>query len=219
MLNYAGYISRTVVMLGILFCMPLVHAAPIQIMGTLQVIDDMGGAVYSGVDGSVMFTGFIDDETFSGQITGNGITTTFSCCMLAAGGLTVFNAEPGLELDADSVNLLNTVAGTNEFSVGELIDAVDIEGDALTGPGSNARIEIGVSYALFESVFDNNDPANYPFDPNDVRLGLFFIFEENEAGEEIFSAVGRLQPIPVPAAFWLFASGLLGMASMARRRG
>jgi hypothetical protein len=119
-------------------------------------------------------------------------------------------------LDAASANLLNTVAGTNLFSSGDIVDGVDIEGDTTTA--GNGRIEIGVSYILVPGAFSGTAMSNYPFNPSDLLLGLFFIVEEDNRGTEIYNALGKLQPVPVPAAFWLFGSGLLGLVSISRRR-
>lgn len=187
-------------------------AALINFSGPLTIIDeDNGLAVYSGAPTGTIFSGSIDDVSANGSITDGTTMTAFGCC-IAAGGLDLSN---DVELSADDANFLNAAAGEVIFSPGEFVDGVDIEGDALTP--ANGRIEVGLSYILNASAFDNTDPGNYPFDPADLRLALYFILEENSVGTDIYSAVGRVQVVPVPAAFWLFGSALAWLGW--RRRG
>lgn len=78
------------------------------------------------------------------------------------------------------------LAGRPIFSDGDLVDGVDIEGDTTTVGGG--RIEVGLSYVLDPGAFSSTDPGNYPFDPNDVLMELFFIVEEDDADAEIYNA-------------------------------
>jgi hypothetical protein len=194
-------------------CAPRINAATININGTLDVITtDNGNGVYSSLPLGTTFSGSIDDALFNGVLTGGGIQTIFDCC-IAAGGL---GLSDNIVLDPATASLLNTVAGTNLFTSGDTVDVVDIEGDTTTA--ASGRIEIGVSYILVPSAFSGTAMSNYPFNPSDLLLGLFFILEEDNRGTDIYDALGKLQPVPVPAAFWLFGSGLLGLLGMARRR-
>jgi hypothetical protein len=189
------------------------QAATINFSGTLELIDrDNTGAVYSGLPLGTAFSGFIVDSPISGEITGGGITTVFGCC-IAAGPAPVFTNN--WVLTAADAGLLNAVTGPGMFNAGEVYDLVDIEGDAATAGGG--RIEIGLSYLLDQNTFTGSTQTSLPPDPNDVILGLFFIIEEASNGTEIYNALGVLQPVPVPAALWLFGSGLLGLAGVARR--
>ncbi len=45
-----------------------------------------------------------------------------------------------------------------------------------------------------------------------------FLFSTFGGGNEVVLVQGFLAPVPVPPAFWLFGSGLLGLVSMARRK-
>lgn len=54
------------------------------------------------------------------------------------------------------------------------------------------------------------DPATFEFSSVNV---LF-----NGASIEAFGTAGTLAPVPIPAAVWLFGSGLLGLVGVARRR-
>ncbi len=187
------------------------HAATIHFSGSLDIIElDRGGAVYSGVALGTSFSGLIDDITFAGSISDGTTQTDFGCC-IAAGGLGVSNDTL---VTAEDAALLNSLAGSDIFSTGDLIDGVDIEGDAATAGGG--RIEIGVSYIFDGATFDDASLGNYPFDPNDVMLALFFITEENSLGRTSYAAVGALHPVPLPATAWLLGSGLLALFARAR---
>jgi len=194
-----------------------VSAAVIDIGGTLDVVlSDDGTGVFAGAPVGTPFSGFIDDATANGQITDGTTLVTFGCC-IAAGGLEVFNDEV---LDAATAALLNALSGTTAYAEGNLVDSVNIEGDvATTGDG---RIEIGVSYLFASDTFTDTLPGNYPFDPTAVQLAVFFIFEEDDAGDDVFDAVGRLPlaPIPEPStiALWLVGAALLPIVAARRRQ-
>ena len=189
------------------------RAATVNFAGDLDFIAlDLGGAVYSGVPLGTLFTGMIDDVTGVGSITDGTTTTLFSCC-IAAGQLTVNN---DVMLSADEAALANALTGTSQFNTVDIYDIIDIEGDAATGGG---RIEVGLSFLFASTTFPDDDPSNYPFDPDDVLYSLFFISEfisvlgSNDV--EIYSAAGSLNEVPLPAALPLFLSALGGLGLVA----
>ncbi|MEN8803363.1 MAG: hypothetical protein ABF297_15445 [Thiogranum sp.] len=189
------------------------NAAVINFSGPLDFVDaDNGTGVYSGVAIGTEFSGNIDDVTASGSISDGVTLTSFGCC-IAAGGLSVLNDTV---LTAEDAAFLNSIIGSPKYSAGDLVDGVDIEGDDTTLAGG--RIEVGLSYILDPNAFANTDTSNYPFNPGDVELALFFILEEDADGLDIYSAGGQINPVPVPAAVYLFASGLLGLIGVSRRR-
>ena len=169
------------------------NAAIINFSGQLDIIDVDDGGIYSGATTSTNFSGNIDDVTANGSISNGATVTAFGCC-LAAGGLSLTNNEI---LSADEATFINAATGTSMFSAGDAVDIVDIEGDAATAAGG--RIEVGLSYILAGNAFANTDPGNYPFNPEDLILALFFIVEENISGVTIFDAVGQLDPDSGPA--------------------
>ena len=169
------------------------NAAIIDFSGQLDIIDVDDGGIYSGATTSTNFSGNIDDGTANGEISDGSTVTPFGCC-IAAGGFSITNNEL---LNADDAALLNTITGTSTFSAGDIIDIVDIEGDAVTAGGG--RIEVGLNYILDGSAFANTDPGNYPFNPEDLILTLFFIVEEDVGGVTIFDAVGQADTVPAPA--------------------
>jgi PEP-CTERM motif len=195
----------------------LVNAALIDISSKLEAVPvDDGTGIFAGAPIATPFSGFIDDATANGQL-GDGTTIVSFACCIAAGGLEIFNDEM---LDAETAALLNSLPGVSGYAEGDLVDSVNIEGDVETAAGG--RIEIGVSYLFGSGTFADTLPSNYPFDPKAVRLALFFIFEEDATGSEVFNAVGRLATAPVPEpstiALWFVGAAILTIFHARRRR-
>ena len=179
-------ISRVTQCIFLIGVHSLAQAAVINFSGQLDVVElDTGGAVYSGVAIGSVFSGVIDDVTFNGSITDGTTLTAFSCC-IAAGGLSITNNET---LNAGDAALLNSLGNTN-FVAGDQIDLIDLEGDAMTSGGG--RIEIGLSYILDPLSFSDESLENYPPDPGDMLISLFFIFEADAQDQDIYSAFGAL---------------------------
>ncbi|MGI9285452.1 MAG: VPLPA-CTERM sorting domain-containing protein [Pseudomonadales bacterium] len=211
------------------------NAVVIDFQGSPDIIEvDSGGAVYSG---ATFFSGSIDvqpDGTFTdGVITDGTTSTAFSCpmftdpdtCGIAAGS----SFSNNVVLDQDSASLLNTLLGTSNFSAGDTVDGVNIEGDANTGNGT--RIEAGLSYIFPSDTFADGLSTFadiFPlFDPDDATVALFFILEDDDNlpddDDDIYSAFGLLDSpptpeVPLPAAAWLFGSALLGLIAARKRR-
>jgi hypothetical protein len=77
--------------------------------------------------------------------------------------------------------------------------------------------------AVGGSLYSGLDYRPLPPGLGDVDAGYFFIEEANSAGGTLFLALGKLNAttaivVPIPAAVWLFGSGLLGLIGVARRR-
>jgi hypothetical protein len=168
--------------------------------------------VYSGITVGTEFSGDIDDVTASGSVSDGVTLTTFSCC-IAAGGLSV---SIDMALAEEDAMFLNSLVGFQKYSAGDLVDGVDIEGDETTAAGG--RIEIGLSYILDPSAFSDTDTNNYPFNPDDVELALFFILEEDSSGSDIYSAGGQISSVPLPAALYFFGTALLGLIGITRHK-
>lgn len=188
------------------------YAATINFDGPLVFIEvDDPASRYGGTPLGTQFTGNIDDVTFNGSITGNGITTDFTCC-IAAGPNPSFDDD--VELLQPDADFLNDLAGKTVFKSGDIIDVVDIEGDVIIPNGN--RVEVGLSYILDPSAFDSS--GMYPFDPDKRLLTLYFIIEQLPgASDDIYNVLGRDYVVPLPASVWLFGSAL-GLLGFARRR-
>ncbi len=184
-------------------------AAVINFSGQLGFVQEtVPGTIYYGTPIGTLFSGFIDDTSGVGQISNGTTLTTFG-----ADGVSVDN---DVTLDALDVSILNTLLGSAIYSIGDVVDIIDIEGDKPTSNGG--FIEFGISYIFDKSTFDNDSLSNYPFDPNDVLLSCFYINEENALGEEIYNAAGILNAVPIPAALPLLGSALSLFGFMGWRR-
>lgn len=207
---------RSVLLLGCTALLTpwLAHSAPINFSGQIDIVDfDEGGAIYSGTSVGTTITGSIDDATFGGHVSNGTILTNFTCC-IAADGMEFTDNE---ELDAEFAAGLNSLLGSSgTFAPGDFVDLIDIEGDTTTAGGG--RLEAGVSYVLDPAAFSSGGAGAYPFDPADLYLAVFFIFEENSQGDDIFGAIGRIDPVPLPATVWLLVTGFAASLAAARRR-
>ena len=174
----------------------IVQASGINFNGQLDYIQlDKGGGVYSGVAIGTKFYGRIDDVDATGFIIDGTTLTSFGCC-IAAGGLSVTN---DMILSTADATFLNQIIGSQQYNDSDVVDVVDIEGDKTTGSGG--RIEIGITYILPANSFDNDDLSNYPVNQDDIELALFFIYEEDNTGQNIYSAGGKIQVPSSPADF------------------
>ena len=165
----------------------------INFSGQLDIVQvDNGGAVYSGVPIGTVFSGAIDfsaadnGQNVDGFISDGTTLTSFTCCIFADG----FDVANNEVLDADDAATINAIAGTS-FVPGDILDFIGIDGDAFTSGGG--RIEVGLSFVLEPDAFSENDCFDcFPPDPAKVIIEVFFIAEENDLGEDIYSAIGVL---------------------------
>jgi hypothetical protein len=187
-------------------------AATIHFSGPLGLVEYDNGGVFSGTPLGTTFTGFVNVDTAVARISNGTITQNIGCC-IAASGLDITNDEIITAYEAQAINDL---LGTSRFSSGDAVDIVDIEGDNFTAGGG--RIEVGLSYLLEPTAFDDDAQDNFPFDPADLIGGIFFIYEEDAAGADLYSGFGQITAVPLPAAAWLFGGALVGLAGLSRKR-
>ena len=84
--------------------------------------------------------------------------------------------------------------------------------DVGTDGGSGAFTYDGVNWTLdFSSTVAAGDPSGTGGTPYDLHL-------EGTYTGDITSVIAAAAPVPVPAAAWLFGSGLIGLIGVARRR-
>ena len=81
-------------------------------------------------------------------------------------------------------------------------------------PNQNAGVQVGISVAANPAISSTTLSAAQA---TDLLAGLWYIniHTADFPGGEIR---GQVSTIPIPAAVWLFGSGLLGLVGMARRK-
>ena len=98
-----------------------------------------------------------------------------------------------------SFEVLNTFLGSG---------SVDNESIAISSlPGSTGHHELG-GFSSGQLTFDV--PGGPP-----ISVGEFLDFDVNS---RVGSALVRVSAVPIPAAAWLFGSGIIGLVGMARRK-
>jgi hypothetical protein len=80
--------------------------------------------------------------------------------------------------------------------------------NSLTDPGGNET-----TYAIYAITLHLADAFTGTFSGVSLEIG------GNTAGSSaVPSMIGTVTPVPIPAAVWLFGSGLLGLAGIVRKR-
>jgi hypothetical protein len=107
--------------------------------------------------------------------------------------------------------------GVKKFS--SLINAADATSCAAAGGSWQAHAFSGYAFILRADgirVIEAVDYSLYPDLSNvpNVIDGVAYNYDENG----VLQPIANLAPVPVPAAVWLFGSGLLGLAGIARRK-
>ena len=191
------------------------HATSIPFSGEAIIIEDLGGAVYSGVSVGQVFVGQIDDQTFNASVSDGTTLTAITCCTSSPPDIGLVITNDVMVMDQDQADEINFLIGAAVFSIGDKFDLIDIEGDQVLGNGH--RLEIGVSFLFSDDTFADDDPSNYPVDLQDALFATYFVIEDDALGDEIFLAQGRFTPVPLPASLWLI-SGAAVVLSRVRRR-
>ena len=172
---------------------------------TYGLTDADAASVYTGAD--YTYWAF-DGGDFGGNIT-NGSTLTSS-------SFSEITISDNAILDADTAALISSLTG-NTVAAGTAVDgwAASTFSDA-----SN----LGFGIMLFSSDTSLYSDLNYQSVPPaiaDVDMAIFFIQELDASYNVSFEAWGTLttvSQVPVPAAFWLFVSGVFGLMAMGRNR-
>ena len=196
--------------------------------GTIVGVDvDTGTGIYTGTQVSDNFSGVFtydpDVNNIIGLDTSDGdpiieVDDTWVEYFLGSGSGTVTNG-------------ITQVSGNNAtLSItDDHADSIfDEQADGWGLDFSTGNFEVIVEYgSLLTDMYDDLSfrptapwsPPTMPDDP-DNQSALFEIFELDGSGNEIFSAYGviTMSTVPVPAAVWLFGSGLIGLIIAARRK-
>lgn len=158
----------------------------------------------------------------------------------AQAALVNFTLTGDVDLFADSgnsygLNMGNTISATGTFDDGVLTGGT---GTVSFGSGSGNSLTLNVGSSTFVASDDSNYGSGYPqlslnsgtFDGLNVSIlfGAASSFDSLNSWFDAYDDSGNLvsgtwtsfqmTPVPIPAAAWLFGSGLLGLAGIARRR-
>lgn len=219
------------------------HSATVTFTGTIiGILEDTGTGVYAGATAGDSFSGsFVygnstldASSTYSDPIEAGWAFTGGSYGGIITDGVTPtagIDAEVGIAndwvLDADDAVLFSIVMGS-AVSAGTVVDAWSVF--SLTS-GANYDdtdtlfngMQFGIGLFSFGgSLYSGLDYQNLPPDLSAVDGGFIYIEQADAAGNTQFLALGRLTEttavVPVPAAVWLFGSGLLGLIGIARRK-
>lgn len=214
----------------------------------IEIIDNNGTSVYSGAvpgygTGTVFSGSFtygdspVDAvETYSdpgeadwvfrggsyGGVITDGVTPT-------AGAETELGIINDWILETEDTPIFSLIAGV-PIPEGTTVDIWSVSG--LTSGASGAFYDdldflhngmvFGIGfYSLDGSLYSGVGYQNLPPDPDAVDGGFLYIEDADLFGNTRLLALGRLESaavVPVPAAAWLFGSGLLGLIGMAQRR-
>lgn len=135
---------------------------------------------------------------------------------------------------ADKVDWDKTLPSPQDGDINGLlsvtIDDPDGDGEGSTGTwsysdGTDPLQFLSIKFGNYVAVFDTNGETSGIFDTNlTAGVGVWFTTDLditgcclNNAGQPIdMSNVGVY--VPVPAAVWLFGTGLLGLVGVARRK-
>ena len=199
-------------------------AATLNWTGLLKVvIEDTGTGTYTGGNPDVsMFSGsfnygdscggcivepFPPDEVnyvFSGgtgSITGLGVTTN--------------GVESSIAIVNDQIADDDSAALFNIFGITVTPGTTTTDVWSVASETNNAIIEWEVEYIyLTTNPFSSSSYTSTP-PPNPDLI----IFQVREDDEVTYFALGEVTtPVPLPASIWLFGTGLLGLAGIARRK-
>lgn len=204
-----------------------VNSATINFTGTLGYIyTDNGSSTYSGNNIGDSFSGSFTygdsssdassisivspisaDYAFTGALYG-GVITDGSTVM---SGL---NSSVGIGNDdtmGDDATTINDLYGAGSTTAGTIADTWSVDSSnsnqffGLTLYSLDTALFTGLGFQVFPPAFSNSDFA------------LFYIQETDVSGNTTYLATGKLgsiSAVPIPAAAWLFVSGLAGLFGM-----
>lgn len=185
-----GQIARFIQCVCLLCFCTLAQASNLTFNGHIYaVFEDQGGAIYSGAAENMLFSGAINDATLEGFIADLMTNTPVHCCIGKEDGLLFENNEP---LEPENATLLNTLTGSS-YSAGDPIDLIIFEGGAATAGGGVFFLEVVMVFDA--NTYASNGLGDYPPDPDDILVSLFFIEELNGQEDTIFEAIGVIDEL------------------------
>lgn len=231
----------SVVLLVMLSGFAQVHAVTITTIAlpeTLYMSGSISESTISGINvGDIFDSSFsYDSDTSNAVILGGSLGTFYSYTdswygasgdvgslwFDSSGSIDAFVAD---DLPSSSFGLIDpSLAGIvpdgnydifalNSYSSGLFDDA-----DNPVGTG----IDVFVMLVGYEGLFSGITPPAFPNDllSSPELIGGMFFFDQYQDGVMTGYAysLGEFSPVPVPAAVWLFGSGLMGLIAISRRR-
>ncbi|MCK4704540.1 MAG: VPLPA-CTERM sorting domain-containing protein, partial [Gammaproteobacteria bacterium] len=198
--------------------------------------ENTGGAEYVQHSGSTVVNGTLDVNGVvsieAGTISGSG-TLNADLVIGASGTLLPGNSPGTLEINGDLDMLIGSILKLeieSDGAGGYLYDQLFVSGEYdLQGLVQFSLLD-GVDESIFESEFDM---GNFFKDAGGIGLTDLSVFDNAEilavngtdwfaidfdAETGAFISSPTTSPVPVPAAVWLFGSGLIGLIGVARRR-
>jgi hypothetical protein len=208
-------------------------AATVNFTGSLgHIYIDNGSATYSGTSIGHSFSGSVtygdNDTDASSIVTNPPISADYLFTGLPYGGtltdgsITIntlgANSQVGFGNDdsmGDDAAIINDLYGSGSTTLGTVADTWSAD-------SFNSTYNFGLTlYSLDTSLYSGLDFQSVPPALNTTDFAIFYIEEVDSQDNTIFLATGIISSItavPIPGAFWLFGSGLLGLIGIARRR-
>ena len=187
-----------------------------RINGTGIYTQDAGETIVNGtIVGDVNVNGGILGG--SGRITGNVVVN--------GGGVGPGNSPGKLFVGGDfylseSGTLLLEVNGLldGEFDQLQVSGLFDLQGDVVFDLGETMDLDLFTTEFSLGNFFISGNSANYWDETNlDLFAGTSFSAQLFDGTISALN-IEDISAVPVPAAVWLFGSGLLGLCAAARRR-
>jgi hypothetical protein len=181
---------------------------------SMQVIDPVNGLVQANMgfywhdNGSIPVSLILDARGFFGAISGGYATSTVvdQATVAGYGALPASNAMNGGKYPVGPVPMATTSLDTALISTASAACAADVANGDANGQclGLNPSSELGVIAG--DDGIGGSPMIDGPFAGFNLNFDITAIH------------VSYVNPIPVPAAVWLFGSGLVGLAGLARRK-
>lgn len=159
----------------------------------------------------------LDIQAIGGDAGASVTTTSFS---LEATAFTIITDADPIDI-SDEIFTLTSTSGSYDptadsgYGLGLFSGTFSVGGGLLSGTFSNLEV-FGISLGN-DTDFDFD--AILSFDSGSLKGGFTTgLLDGTITGSKVIAKLGTISPVPVPAAVWLFGSGLLGLVGIARRK-
>jgi hypothetical protein len=161
--------------------------------------------VFPGMVSAAVVLPALDIQDLSGDA---GVSLTATTFDIDATAFSIVTGGTPIDIDDESFTLNST--GTFDGSIGSFAGTFTVSGGLLTGTFTDLSVfSLGVS--------DGQFLGDVTYTGGSLQGGLDGgRIEGGYSGTSIAGKLGAV--VPVPAAVWLFGSGLLGLIGLARRK-